>query len=106
MTEVVNDSSEPEDAGVVKKESSNPSNVDATNSIALVHKRLVTKRRHRKSFLHVTGDNPCEEKLVDNETCVDFPRVEVGRSTLKHDERRVEHEMGTTYLANMVPHTP
>ena len=77
MSEVVDNSSETEDARVVEDGGGDPGDVNAAQGVALVDKGLVSERGYRQTLLHVAGHPPSEEELVQDETAIDFPRVPV-----------------------------
>ena len=77
MAVVVDDFGEAEYVVVVKDGGGDEGTVDRENGVTVVHESLVSQRWHRQAFLHITWHDPREEELVENETGIHLPRVEV-----------------------------
>jgi len=81
---VVDDFREAEYVVVVKEGSSDEGEVDRKKSVTIVHESFVSQRWDRQAFLHVTRHDPSKEELVENETRIHFPCIEV-RAGILHE---------------------
>ena len=88
MTVVVDDFREPENVVVVEHGSGGHRDIDGPEGIAVVHQRLVTKRRDRESFLLVAWHDPSKEELVDDEASVNLPGIAIRASILSRGHQR------------------
>ena len=69
----------------VESSDSNHCRVETWEGVAVVHEGLVSKGRNREALLLVTGNNEGEEKLVEEETRVNFPSICIWTCVLVFD---------------------
>lgn len=82
VSKVVDDLRQAEDVVVVQGGGGDHGDVDTADGVALVHEGLVVEGRNGETLLRVTGHDPGEEELVDDEAGVDLPGVGTGASVL------------------------
>ena len=104
MAEIVDYFSEAEDMEIVNREGCDEGDIEADQSIAVVHESLVVERRDRQPFLFITGKNPGDEELEEEIARIDFPGVPIGACILRR-VRKIRFRLMKCYLCNMTPHT-
>ena len=100
----------------MEERSSDKGEVDRVERVTVVHESLVSQRWHGQALLHITWHDPREEELVEDETGIHFPRVEV-RAGILHEHEWVRQSFffffskpegaakrGRTDVADVGPH--
>jgi hypothetical protein len=82
MAKVVDEGGQSEDTGGVEHCGSDHCCPEGQKGIAVVHESFVSKRRDRKTLLHVTGHDPGKKELEDKVAGVHFPCIQVGTGIL------------------------
>lgn len=85
---IVDDLGQTEYVVIMEERGSNKGEVDGVERIAVVHEGLVSERWHGQSLLHITWHDPREEELIEDETGIHLPRVEVRAGILDEGEAR------------------
>ena len=68
----------------MEESSSDEGEVDRVERITVVHECLVSKRWHGQAFLHIAWHDPRKKELVEDETGIHLPCVEV-RTGILHE---------------------
>lgn len=82
---VIDDLCQTEYVVIMEERGGDKGEVDRVERIAVVHESLVSQRWHGQAFLHIAWHDPREEELVEDETGIHLPRVEV-RAGILHEE--------------------
>ena len=77
MAVIIDDFGEAEYVVVVKDGGGDEGTVDREDCVTVVHESLVSQRWHWQAFLHIAWHDPRKEELVENETGIHLPRIEV-----------------------------
>lgn len=72
----------------MEERGSDKGEVDRVERITVVHESLVSQRWHGQALLHITWHDPREEELVEDETGIHLPRVEVRAGILQKGKTR------------------